>query len=312
VQQPINRMVRATCRLPWCAVAIARRARRRDRDPAASFNDLIESLASRSSWRTGPAAGVKGEQGEGAAFGEAVGDPGRSWPGGLAAGIAHELNAVDGDNHHSPGTEQGPPGAGVRRSADEREANRAAIIRAAAHFSRSRAGAERPRRVSTSLDKVLELLKVEIQNSGVEVRVSLPPDLAKVTGNDAQLMQVFVNLVLNALQAMPHGGALSIVADEVARRDLPHPDLPANGPMLVRIAVRDAGTGIAPQDVSRVFDPFFTTKPQGKGSGLGLSVSMGIVRGFGGTILVESDGASWTEFTVLLPAAEEPAMLETV
>jgi two-component system cell cycle sensor histidine kinase/response regulator CckA len=125
-------------------------------------------------------------------------------------------------------------------------------------------------------------------------------------------MQVFVNLLLNALQAMPQGGELRIRADEVPRELHPHLDLSPDGATLVRIAVRDTGTGIGAQDLTRVFDPFFTTKPPGKGSGLGLSVSMGIIRGFGGTILVDSDGASWTEFTVLLPASEEPALLETV
>ena len=74
---------------------------------------------------------------------------------------------------------------------------------------------------------------------------------------------------------------------------------------LVRVRVRDNGPGVPEESLGKVFDPFFTTKAVGKGSGLGLSVSMGLVRGYRGTMLVESDGASWTEFTILLPAADE-------
>jgi signal transduction histidine kinase len=107
--------------------------------------------------------------------------------------------------------------------------------------------------------------------------------------------------MLNAVQAMPDGGELHIEADEVARRDQPHLELPAGAETLVRIAVRDTGTGIARNDLSRVFDPFFTTKPPGEGTGLGLSVSYGIVARHGGQIDVNSLEGKGTTFTILLP-----------
>jgi two-component system NtrC family sensor kinase len=89
-------------------------------------------------------------------------------------------------------------------------------------------------------------------------------------------------------------------------------DLPLSaGAQVVRISLRDTGTGIPRENLDRIFDPFFTTKPVGKGSGLGLSVSLGIVRSFGGTILVDSDGESWTEFTVMLPASGQAAEVVT-
>jgi signal transduction histidine kinase len=144
-----------------------------------------------------------------------------------------------------------------------------------------------------------------------------------VDGHPPQLMQVFLNLVLNALHAMegvggdeegaaaagrgrPGGGTIRVEADVVRRADYQSVDLPPHsGDRLVRVRVRDSGPGIPREIISKVFDPFFTTKPVGKGSGLGLSVSLGLVQGYRGTILVDSDGESWTEFTVLLPVTDD-------
>jgi signal transduction histidine kinase len=123
-------------------------------------------------------------------------------------------------------------------------------------------------------------------------------------------MQVFMNLMLNALQAMPDGGELVIRGDIAERKLYEHLELPPSKcKEFVRIRVRDTGTGIPREHLARVFDPFFTTKPVGKGSGLGLSVSLGLAQRYQGTILVDSDGASWTEFTVLLPPCKQPALV---
>jgi len=327
VQRPINRMVRATRRIASGgeSLPVPRGTAREIGILATSFNELIESLSSSrqklEEWASSLEEKVADKANElrSAQF-QVVQAEKLASVGLVAAGIAHELNsplmAIITFTHLV--RSKVPPDS--REYEDlrmiEREANRcAAIIRQLLDYSRQQ-GQEpdkHPCRVSTGMQKSLELLKVELQNSDVAVSMDLPDDLTRVQANDAQLMQVFVNLLLNAVQAMPEGGELRIAADEVGRRELPLMDLPPDGTeLLVRITVRDTGTGISRRDLSRVFDPFFTTKPQGKGSGLGLSVSMGIIRGFGGTMLVDSDGASWTEFTVLLPAAEEPAILETV
>jgi two-component system NtrC family sensor kinase len=325
VQRPINRMVSATRRIASGApsLPVPPGTAPEIEILAASFNELIESLSSSKQkledWASSleEKVAVKAKELR-SARSQVIQAEKLASVGLVAAGIAHELNSplmAIITFAHLVRSKVAPDS---REYEDlrmiEREANRcAAIIRQLLDFSRQQ-GQEperHPCRVSVSLQKALELLKVEVQNSGVAVSVEIPDDLRKVDANDAQLMQVFVNLLLNALQAMPGGGELSIEADEVARRSVMHPDLAPNGETLVRITVRDTGTGITAPDLTRVFDPFFTTKPQGKGSGLGLSVSMGIVRGFGGTIVAESDGASWTEFTLLLPAAEEPALLET-
>jgi PAS domain S-box-containing protein len=121
---------------------------------------------------------------------------------------------------------------------------------------------------------------------------SLPP----VRANGDRLMQVFVNLLLNAAQALPESRVESneVSIDAVVVDDT------------VRISVRDTGTGIAQVHLARIFDPFFTTKPPGTGTGLGLSICHAIVTSFGGRIDVESRSGEGSTFTVVLPASAEP------
>jgi signal transduction histidine kinase len=187
----------------------------------------------------------------------------------------------------------------------EREANRCAgIIRQLLDYSRkqSQVVTAEPCRIQRAVEGALDLIKVEIQNGRVRVHADIPDDLPVVEANSIQLMQVFVNLVLNAVHAMPEGGELTIKADVVPRKAYERENLPPHsGTQLVRTSVRDTGTGIPPESLTRVFDPFFTTKAVGKGSGLGLSVSLGIVQSYRGTITAASDGKSGATFTVLLP-----------
>jgi two-component system NtrC family sensor kinase len=235
----------------------------------------------------------------------------------VAAGIAHELNsplmAIVTFSHLVRSTVPPDSQASEDLRMIEREANRCAvIIRQLLDYSRKQTQEPetRPCSVDSIIQNALQLLKVEQKNIGVDVQISVAPELPEVEANEQQLMQVFMNLMLNALQAMPVGGVLRITADEVERSVYHRIDLPPHSsPELVRVVVRDTGTGIKRQDMGRVFDPFFTTKPVGKGSGLGLSVSLGLVQRYHGTILVDSDGASWTEFTVLLPACQQPALV---
>ena len=102
-----------------------------------------------------------------------------------------------------------------------------------------------------------------------------------------ELQQVLVNLVVNALHAMPDGGTLTLSTEDVS------------DPAGVRLDVRDSGHGIAPEHLGRVFDPFFTTK-RSEGTGLGLSVSLGLIERYGGTITVASTPGEGTCFSVLL------------
>jgi signal transduction histidine kinase len=136
---------------------------------------------------------------------------------------------------------------------------------------------------------VLELVRPQVKMDQVEVRTDLDADLPSIRGNHDQLLQVFVNLIVNAVQAMPTGGAVSVVAQAV------------QGAM-VRITVTDTGCGIPPENLPKIFDPFFTTKPPGEGTGLGLSIIHGIVAGHGGTINVASTADQGTTFTLQFPA----------
>jgi signal transduction histidine kinase len=138
----------------------------------------------------------------------------------------------------------------------------------------------------------LNLIEHQLQTSSIEVRTSLEPALPPVKGNSGKLQQVFLNLFLNARDAMFSGGVLSVKSWS------------EDG--LVHIEVADTGQGIAPEHLSRIYDPFFTTKAARKGTGLGLSVSYGIVQEHGGTIEVQSRPGSGARFRVDLPMARKP------
>ncbi len=142
----------------------------------------------------------------------------------------------------------------------------------------------------------------------IQVRVVVPHDLWPVLGDPTQLHQVLMNLCVNARDAMPHGGTLTITADNrvvQAREVAASPDA-RPGPH-VFLQVTDTGTGMAPTTVERIFDPFFTTKEPGKGTGLGLSTSLAIVKSHGGFIRVYSEPGQGTTFNVYLPAHTVPS-----
>ncbi len=138
----------------------------------------------------------------------------------------------------------------------------------------------------------------QIKLSGAKIAIDVPPNLPAIHGDRQSLSQVFVNLLLNALDAVGKGGHVSIAAG--ASRE----------PGYVQVVISDDGCGIPAHVLPKVFDPFFTTKSRGKGTGLGLSVSLGIVRQHGGDIRVESAPGRGSTFTVLLPAAMVPGLSE--
>jgi len=127
-------------------------------------------------------------------------------------------------------------------------------------------------------------------------------DLRPVSADATQLHQVLMNLCVNARDAMPDGGTLSLRAEnvELTAGGLPaHPEAKAGA--YVVMAIADSGTGISPGVIEKIFDPFFTTKEIGKGTGLGLSTVLGIVKSHGGFVTVESSLGKGTTFQVYLP-----------
>ncbi len=140
----------------------------------------------------------------------------------------------------------------------------------------------------------------------IDFRSDLPRDLWLISGDATQLYQMVMNLCVNARDAMPEGGRLTVAAQnltfaEGAAARL-HPDAKAGDYVELRVA--DTGTGIPPAILEKIFDPFFTTKGFGKGTGLGLATVQGIAKGHGGFLHVNSTVGSGTEFSIYLPAAE--------
>ena len=142
-----------------------------------------------------------------------------------------------------------------------------------------------------TLSEAVRLIAFERRARHVEIRYESPRSLPPTYALRGQLQQVFLNLLLNALDAMPEGGKLSVRAEHRSRR--------------IIAEVEDTGCGIAPETGRRVFEPFFTTKEPGQGTGLGLAVSYGIVQKHGGSIDFHSIVGEGTVFTVQLPVLDQ-------
>jgi signal transduction histidine kinase len=145
------------------------------------------------------------------------------------------------------------------------------------------------------LRRCLALLEPEMTARRITASLEGDGALPSLLADPQQIEQVFVNLLLNAAAATPEGGTVAVRAGRGADR---------NGAPAVQVQVVDRGVGIPPEDLPRIFDPFFTTKEVGEGTGLGLSVSYGIVRAHGGTIDVQSAVGRGTTVTVTLPAGD--------
>ena len=135
----------------------------------------------------------------------------------------------------------------------------------------------------------------------ISFQLELEPDLSLVTADKSQLHQVLLNLCVNARDAMPAGGTLSLLTSITPGADLTEMFTGVTADSYVCIRVRDTGTGMSRQVKSHIFEPFFTTKERGKGTGLGLSVVYGVVNSHRGFIQVESEPGSGTSFIVYLP-----------
>ncbi len=224
----------------------------------------------------------------------------------LAGGVAHDLNNILAPVLMAASLLK--EAAANPRDRDmltmvERSAQRGAdIIRQLLTFSRGLEGARgvlQPRHLLQEVETILR----ETFPRQIDLQVQIARDLWAVTADATQLHQVVINLCVNARDAMPDGGRLTLSAHNVevdAREAAKWPDAKP-GPYIA-IAVGDTGTGIAPAIVEQIFDPFFTTKEVGKGTGLGLSTVTGIVTSHGGVLALATAVGEGSTFRVYLPA----------
>ncbi len=213
----------------------------------------------------------------------------------LAAGVAHEVNTpLTGISSYTQMLKEQVKPEDLRfplLDKIEKQTFRAAkIINNLLNFARSGASEFDLLDANKTLLEVLSLLEHQLEKARIRVVKELADDLPPVRGNENRLQQVFFNLILNARDAMPRGGWLTVRTQ-------------ADGDTLV-VEVSDTGHGIKKEDIKRIYDPFFTTKGIGRGTGLGLSVSYGIVQEHGGAIFVDSVPGKGTKFQVALPVAE--------
>jgi len=210
----------------------------------------------------------------------------------LAAGVAHEINNPMGV---ILGFAQGilktlPEDDPLKKplATMEKESLRCKrIVQNLLDFARRSEPTPHLTNINKLIDASCELVEHQISLQDVKLVKGYDPALPSIMADPNQLQQVFINIMLNAYQAMPDGGTLYITTRKVGSE--------------LQVIFTDTGTGIPPEKIQNIFDPFFTTKEVGEGTGLGLSVSYGIVKAHGGDIGVESQADKGTTFVIKLP-----------
>jgi signal transduction histidine kinase len=170
------------------------------------------------------------------------------------------------------------------------------IVNSLLNFSRTSSAEFEALDLNRLVRETLSLLEHQFEKQGITVETELDEALPAVRGNGGKLQQVFLNLLLNARDAMSE-------LSDGQRRRISVRSMGSNG-STVRVEVQDSGPGIPRENLSRVFDPFFTTKGARKGTGLGLSVSYGIVEEHGGVIEADSTPGEGATFRLELPVAQ--------
>ncbi|MEM8804618.1 MAG: response regulator [Cyanobacteria bacterium P01_G01_bin.38] len=171
-------------------------------------------------------------------------------------------------------------------------------------FARGVEGNHKPLQLPTLLSEVERMIRQTLPKS-IQIQAEIAPDLWSISGDATQLHQVFMNLCVNARDAMPDGGTLRIKAENLhVDRAYAQMHLDAEVGAYGVVTIADTGLGIAPDVLSRIFDPFFTTKAVGKGTGLGLSAVLGIVKSHSGFIDVQSEPKHGSAFRIFLPARD--------
>lgn len=236
----------------------------------------------------------------------------------MAAGVAHEINnPIAAMSMYAQLLQEelretlGPdaPALEKLRTIEDQAASVGEIARSMLRFSHKSDGPRQVYDVRAAIERALALVEHRRALDGVTLERALDVDPPpRVVGNEGQLAQVVLNLVVNAAHAMKGRGGAVRVAVTRAREDAYPPGRPVGlvtgNPERVRVSVADAGVGMPAEVIDRIFEPFYTTKPVGEGTGLGLSVSFAIVREHGGCMWVHSEPGVGTTFTIDLPAED--------
>ncbi|MGB9177973.1 MAG: ATP-binding protein [Pyrinomonadaceae bacterium] len=221
----------------------------------------------------------------------------------LAAGVAHEVNTpLTGVSSYTQmllGMMPETDPKHVLLQKVRRQAERASnIVNNLLNFSRTGSVTEFTELdVNRVLDDTLQLLEPQLRRSQIELVRKYDSELPKIFANGGKLQQVFTNLLLNARDAIPEGGRITLSTSTKDDETL-------------AVEITDTGIGIAAENVAKIYDPFFTTKGVGRGTGLGLAVSYGIVQEHSGHITVESTPGKGTTFRITLPTAHARARLQ--
>ncbi len=213
----------------------------------------------------------------------------------LAAGIAHEVNTpITGISSYAQMLLKDTPADDARKpilEKIEKQTFRAAeIVNGLLNFARMNGSQFEDLDLNQLIKESLILLEHQFKLNHVEVVYAPTQNIPLVYGNAGKLQQVFVNLFLNARDAMPCGGTLNVATSK-------------NDTMVI-VDINDSGIGISPENIRKIYDPFFTTKSTGKGTGLGLAVTYGIIQEHGGRIFVDSMPAKGTHFRLKLPTRQ--------
>ena len=231
----------------------------------------------------------------------------------LAGGIAHDFNnilaAIIG--YADLALEDSASGSGVAKDLDRvlTAAHRAKdLVRQILAFSRQSIIEPIPMKIQPMVKESLKMLRASIPST-ISIKESIYPQAGVVLADPTQVHQIVMNLCTNAFHAMEQsGGLLSVgVNSAFIDRQTPGYDGEINPGEYVLLTVSDTGSGIGPDIIGNIFDPYFTTKEVGKGSGLGLSISHGIIKGYGGAITVKSTLGLGTTFQVYFPVIQEEA-----
>lgn len=215
----------------------------------------------------------------------------------LASGVAHQVNnPLNGIKSCLYAIKQNPDDLGrvreylplINEGIDDIEI----VVKKLLGFARQQSTSEHRININDAIRKVIGLFELRLKEKMIDIRTELAPDLEDVKIDFHLFQEVVMNLVLNSYDAIEQNGIITITTAN-------------DSPGRVRMEIRDNGAGIGAEDLKKIFDPFFTTKEVGTGTGLGLSVCMGIIESHGGTITVQSEQNIHTTFTIDLPAAYE-------